>query len=67
MVKLGSLTNFQIENALKPIVKDFQGVYSKNRLPKTLKNGFYVINLEDDTAGNGTHWTTLYINKPYAF
>ena len=34
----------------------FNGIYSKNNLLKTLKNGLYVINL-DEYADVGTHWT----------
>ena len=34
----------------------FNGIYSKNNLLKTLKNGLYVINL-DECADVGTHWT----------
>jgi hypothetical protein len=53
----------------------FGGVYSKDQLPtlessdsiksKTLeRNKFYIINLQDADAGNGTHWTVFFYNKP---
>ena len=37
----------------------FNGVYSRDNLPKTIKNGGYVINL-DEYADVGTHWIALY-------
>ena len=37
----------------------FNGVYSRNNLPKMIKNGAYVINL-DEYADVGTHWIALY-------
>ena len=33
----------------------FNGVYSRNNLPKTIKKGAYVINL-DEYENTGTHW-----------
>ena len=38
----------------------FNGVYSRDNLPKTIKNGAYVINL-DEYADIGTHWIALYV------
>ena len=38
----------------------FNGVYSKNSLPK-IKHGAYVINL-DEYESIGTHWIALYVN-----
>ena len=38
----------------------FNGVYSRNNLPK-IKDGTYVINL-DKFISIGTHWTALYVN-----
>ena len=35
-------------------------VYSRDNLPKTVKNGAYVINL-DEYADVGTHWIALYV------
>ena len=39
----------------------FNSVYSRNNLPKMIKNGAYVINL-DEYADVGTHWIALYAN-----
>ena len=40
----------------------FNGVYSRDNLPKTIKNGAYVINL-DEYADVGTHCIALYVKK----
>ena len=53
------LTNFEIEEYYKNEPR-FNGVYSRDNLPKTLKNGAYVINL-DEYKDVGTHWIALYV------
>ena len=40
----------------------FNGVYSRNNLPKKIKDGAYVINL-DEYAHLGTHWVALFCNR----
>ena len=40
----------------------FIGVYSRNNLPYKIKNGAYLINL-DEYSDIGTHWIALYVNK----
>ena len=40
----------------------FNGVFSRNNLPKTIKDGAYVINL-DEYADIGTHWIALFCNR----
>ena len=40
----------------------FNGAFSRNNLPKTIKDGAYVINL-DEYADVGTHWIALNCNK----
>ena len=40
----------------------FNGVYSRNNLPKRRKDGAYVINL-DEYADVGTHWIVLFCNR----
>ena len=53
-------SNSDLSNIIKNInIKNFNGVYPKDQLKKPLKNGFYIINL-DNSGGSGTHWTTLY-------
>ena len=48
------LTNFEIINYYKNEPR-FNGIYSRDNLPKKIKNGPYVINL-DEYADVGTHW-----------
>ena len=38
------------------------GVFSRDNLPNTIKNGACVINL-DENHDIGTHWVALYVNK----
>ena len=38
----------------------FNGVYSKNNLPKKIKKGAYVINLHE-YENTGTHWIALFV------
>ena len=40
----------------------FNGVYSRNNLPKKIKDGAYVINF-DEYADVDTHWVALFCNK----
>ena len=53
------LTNFEIQKYYQSKPK-FNGVYSKNNLPK-IKDGSYVIHLRDYES-IGTHWKALYVN-----
>ena len=40
----------------------FNGVFSRDNLPNKIKNGAYVINL-DEYHDIGTHWVALYVNN----
>ena len=42
----------------------FNGVYSRNNLPKTIKKGACVINL-DEYESTGTHWIALFVKPKY--
>ena len=53
------LTNFEIKEYYENEPR-FNGVYSRDNLPKTIKNGAYVINL-DEYAEVDTHWIALYV------
>ena len=55
------LTNFELEKYYENEPR-FNGVYSRNNLPKKIKGGAYVINL-DEYADVGTHWIALFCNK----
>ena len=39
-------------------------MYSRNNLPKTIKKGAYVINL-DEYENIGTHWIALFVKPKY--
>ena len=52
------LTNFEISEYYKNEPK-FNGVYSRDNLPKTIKKGAYVINLDEYTDID-THWIALF-------
>ena len=57
------LTNFEISEFYKNKPK-FNGVYSRDNLPKTIKKGAYVINL-DEYQNIGTHWIALFVKPKY--
>ena len=62
-----SLTNFEIEaycqneSRLNGIYSRFNGVYSRDNLPDKIKDGAYVVNL-DEYFDIGTHWAAFYAN-----
>ena len=55
------LTNFEIQEYYQNKPR-FNGVFSRDNLPNTIKNGAYVINL-DEYHDIGTHWIALYVNN----
>ena len=55
------LTNFEIQEYYKNEPR-FNGVYPRDNLPKTIKNGACVINL-DEYADVGTHWIALHVKN----
>ena len=55
------LKNFEIQ-AYYQNEPRFNGVFSRDNLPNTIKNGAYVINL-DEYHDIGTHWVALYVNN----
>ena len=55
------LTNFEIQEYYQNKPR-FNGVFSRDNLPNTIKNGAYVINL-DEYRVIGTHWVALYVNN----
>ena len=55
------LTNFEIQEYYQNEPR-FNGVSSRDNLPNTIKNGAYVINL-DEYRNIGTHWVALYVNN----
>ena len=57
------LTNFEISEYYKNEPK-FNGVYSRDNLPKTIKKGAYVINLAE-YENIGTHCIDLFVKPKY--
>ena len=58
MIPPRPLTNFEMYYQNEP---RFNGVYSRDNLPDKIKDGTYVINL-DEYSDIGTHWIALYVN-----
>ena len=55
------LTNFETQKYYQNEPR-FNGVFSRNNLPLKIKDGAYVINL-DEYADVGTHWIALFCNR----
>ena len=55
------LLHFQIQKYYQNKPR-FNGALSRNNLPKKIKDGAYVINL-DEYADVGTHWIALFCNR----
>ena len=55
------LTNFEIQEYYQNEPR-FNGVFSRDNLCNTIKNGAYLINL-DEYHDIGTHWVALYVNN----
>ena len=53
------LTNFEIQKYYQNELR-FNGVYSRDNLSDDIKDGAYVINL-DEYSDIGTHWVPLYV------
>ena len=61
-----SLTNFEIQEYYQNEPR-FNGVFSRDNLGSNVKNGAYVINL-DEYHDIGTHWVALYVyNKTVTY
>ena len=58
------LPNFEIKKYYQNQTR-FNGVYSRNNLPK-IKDEVYVINLDED-CDIGTHWIALYVLNNAAY
>ena len=60
------VTNFEIKDYFQNESR-FIGVYSRDNLPNKIKDGAYVMNL-DEYSDIGTHWIALYVNnKPATY
>ena len=62
-----TLSNFNIDEILNKYNIKYNGIFSKDKIPSKILNGFYIINLQNSNMGGGTHWTSLYkINDGYS-
>ena len=61
LIPLYPLTNFEIQRYYQNKAR-FKGAFSRNNLPKTIKDGAYVINL-DEYADVSKHWVALFCNR----
>ena len=55
------LTNFEIQKYYQKEPR-FNGVYSRDNLSDEIKDGTYIINL-DEYSDIGTHWVALYVSN----
>ena len=55
------VTCFELENCYQNEPR-FNGFYSRNNLPNKIKDGAYVINLDEYTDVS-THWIALFCNR----
>ena len=55
-----SLTNFEVQKYYQSEPK-FNGVYSRNNLPK-IKDGAYLIDLDEYESVGTPHWIVLNVN-----
>ena len=58
---LDPLAKFEIQ-AYYQNVPRFNGVYSRDNLADKIRDGAYVINI-DEYSDIGTHWIALYVNN----
>ena len=55
--QLTALSDVELKQMLG---KKIIGVYMKDKLPKKLKNGWYIVNMQSSNVGNGTHWVCFH-------
>lgn len=66
---MGTLSNFDLFDISEYYNLDLVDVVQKDLLNncKFVDNGFYIINNQDSSEGNGTHWTALFLSKNISF
>ena len=60
------LSNFELERLATIFHWPLVTVCMKNESDKTIQDGCYIINLQSSTAGSGTHWCSMFINRSHA-
>ena len=53
------LSNYDIIEICNHLKLPLVGVFQKDKLPRDKPIGYYIINLQSSTDGNGTHWVCL--------
>ena len=56
------LSNFDLERLADFYHLPLVTIEMKDELPSKVKEGCYIINLQSSTAGQGTHWLSLFIH-----
>jgi hypothetical protein len=56
----------ELSSICKRIGVPLIGIYTKDKLPKERRNGAYIINMQDDNAGSGSHWSSFIIEGRHA-
>jgi hypothetical protein len=59
---MNALSNVDIMDILNEFNISIGGIFSKDKIPKLIADKFYIINMQNSTEGNGTHWVVLYYN-----
>jgi hypothetical protein len=54
-------TNIDLMNAAARNKIPLVGVFFKDQLPKEVRPGGYIFNLQDSDQGEGTHWTAAWV------
>ncbi len=67
MEDLNTLSDRDIVQILQNQNIHIHGIYMKDELPSKLMKGFYIVNLQSSTEGNGTHWVALYYSPVYSY
>ena len=65
LIKLYPLTNFEVQKYYENESR-FNGVFSSDNLPRKIKDGAYVIDL-DEYEDIGTHWIAFFCKKMKLF
>jgi hypothetical protein len=65
------MTNWDLMRDASKLNLPLIGIYNKDIIPTDYRNGFYIINLQDDLDEHGrdlsgTHWTVFYIEDKQA-
>ena len=59
---MNALSNVDIMDILNKYNISIGGIFSKDKIPKLIVDKFYVINMQNSTEGDGTHWVCFYFN-----